>query len=405
MSQPITWQNVNTPDLRGVAAIGGQGAQLINSGFDAFSKILADREATDKANWVQGKDNNTNAFLAAVMKYQDPAAYQQAMADGTLQGMLDSAGAQIDSTKALQAMDGRQALLQDRQIKTQQFQDVQAETKQRDFVNGFKQAITAAADANELDRLREGVTAYAGLGHINGSGAAALAEALTARSNALTGQKMAADKQAAELTHMSEQDKIGWARVAAERANGEARLQAALARAEGKKPSGDEQLLLAREQELKDGPLGSGVMDGSPESIKTLRTALKDMGLTDNAINDVQENVMDAFKGGKFKTTITRPDGVKDVVEFPVPIKAILDAALRTSEVGDGSGFWFTPAWSRRGDKTESALKGILQDPKYIQSLRDAIYLRDAPRYEALDRAAKEGKPIPLGKDTAYPKR
>lgn len=133
MSSPITWRNVEASDLRGAASMLHLAGNSINSGFDKLNQVLQNEQATAEANWKQGKENNTQAFLNSINQYRTPEEYQAALASGALS--TNQYGAQIDQAAARSALDGRLAILQDRAVKAGQFEDQQKAREAKPIVD------------------------------------------------------------------------------------------------------------------------------------------------------------------------------------------------------------------------------------------------------------------------------
>lgn len=122
MAQPITWQNVNAPQIdttRGMAVAGS----FINNGFDKLGEIIKQREAVDAANWNNTKTNNTEEIYRQMAQFDTPEAYQAALKSGAIQSIMGGMGAQYDQAGVRQAMNAQMGILQDRTMKANAFQD------------------------------------------------------------------------------------------------------------------------------------------------------------------------------------------------------------------------------------------------------------------------------------------
>lgn len=112
MGQPITWRNVDAPDLRGSAALMGVAQQGINRGFDQFQNVLQRQQQVDEANWNQVKENNTNELRNQLFAARTPEEAQAIQAQ--IMERMNTLGAQVDQNSIRTAMDGRIPLLQQR---------------------------------------------------------------------------------------------------------------------------------------------------------------------------------------------------------------------------------------------------------------------------------------------------
>lgn len=135
MASPITWRNVEGPDL-GQAMRGMGLAQVgFNAGFDKLNEVVKDQEKVGFDNWDAQKQNNTQAFLEQMRQYRTPEELAAAQASGQLDTQKYSA--QIDRAAVGAALDGRESILQKRGT---------------DGIN-YKTAVDTAADAPILDQI------------------------------------------------------------------------------------------------------------------------------------------------------------------------------------------------------------------------------------------------------------
>jgi len=120
MAQPITWQNINAPQIdtsRGMSVAGS----LFNHGFDKIGEVLKQQEAVGNANWDNTKLNNTNAYMEALASAKTP---EELLAKQDLLAQLrQSAGAQMDMPAVLKATDLRAPELQQRAVAENTFKN------------------------------------------------------------------------------------------------------------------------------------------------------------------------------------------------------------------------------------------------------------------------------------------
>lgn len=138
MAQPITWRNVDAPDLRGAGALMGLAGNSLNTGFDKLGEVLKQRQDIASQNWDQQKVNNTQAFMDTLSKYRTPEEYQAALASGELDRMRQEAGAQIDAAATRTAEEARLPFLQQRVTVQNAFTDSQRVAKEAPLIAGFK---------------------------------------------------------------------------------------------------------------------------------------------------------------------------------------------------------------------------------------------------------------------------
>mgnify|MGYP001765302886 CR=1 FL=1 len=151
MGAPITWRNVEGPDL-GQASRGMALAQIgFNNGFDKLGEVLKAQTDQGLANWDAEKANNTAAFMEQMRQYRTPedfAAAQQA-------GAFDQArfGAQIDRAAINAALDARPGVLQQRGLAEVQYTNAMQDQKDHPDVQAYK-AAAANGDALTMAIIR-----------------------------------------------------------------------------------------------------------------------------------------------------------------------------------------------------------------------------------------------------------
>ena len=157
MAQPITWRNIEAPDMRGVMQGMGIAQQGMNSGFDKLQNVFKTIEDTDKANWEQQKQNNTQAFMNELTKYRTPEELQAAQASGVLDRIRSAYGAQVDANAIRAAEENRIPLLQQRTKAANEYQDYTTDRTQAEDVDRIN-SLVAQGKHNEataeLERLQ-----------------------------------------------------------------------------------------------------------------------------------------------------------------------------------------------------------------------------------------------------------
>ena len=217
---PITWQNVEAPNLRFIAQ-GFNSAQAgISEGFKNLADTLKQETNTNVANWDNQAKNNTEKFYSDVAsQFKTPEEYQAALKSGFIDQLRQQYGPQIDQAGVRKYMDERPGILMDRLTKEQAYGDAQTKRGQRDYINGFAQAIAAAKSGEELDTLRQGLTTYAGLGHVNSEDSAKLVDQAVTRGRTLVTDKQNADKTASDLLSADTNRKVAVGQLNVSRQN------------------------------------------------------------------------------------------------------------------------------------------------------------------------------------------
>ena len=121
MAQPITWRNVDAPSFGEASRMMALAQNGINRGFENFNNILKNEQAIVEANWKQGKENNTNAYLGELLSAKTPE--ELAARQDFLNQMRAGFGAQVDAPAVLKATDERGSVLQNRALSNITYQN------------------------------------------------------------------------------------------------------------------------------------------------------------------------------------------------------------------------------------------------------------------------------------------
>jgi len=143
MAGPITWRNVDAPNLGDPSRTLAMAQGSFNSVFDAFNEQLKRLETTDANNWQVQKQLNTEDQLNWLSQFKTPEEAQAALASGELQNRLAQAGGQIDAKAVRQAEQALIPELQRRVVLDQQFQDQKSDLSERDAVGNIRTLIAA----------------------------------------------------------------------------------------------------------------------------------------------------------------------------------------------------------------------------------------------------------------------
>ncbi len=353
MAQPITWSNINGPALNVGNGMMNSAQQSFGNVFTGLNDVLKKREATDAANWDQGKVNNTNAFLNATQEAKTPEEF--AAKEAQLRQMLGGYGAQVDATAARSALDGRMTALQQRALASIQYNDAAAEDKAK----GIKDIIKSRILENNFDGAK------AILDGMELPNESALYESLK------TGQrKLVTDANADTITQqqiVSNTEKIrqdplkfasdlktAAASQAASYASAEhATAQAERARQEGTKIKNEGSLnALAKAgytEAYKHSILASGVI-GIGKGTDNLATGLKAANIPPEDINGIMMQVQNRFPNG-----IPSGKGADGKPKFsPIPVDFVLRAAQRST------GHWYGEG---HGTNTADLMEEMLKSP------------------------------------------
>ncbi len=111
MGNPITWQNVNSPDGRLVSQLLAGAQQGITGGFDKLGDIITQREAVNQGAADRARDAAGQEFMNQLYGYKNPAELQAARESGVLAQQLAGLDPR-NQAAARAALDARLGTLQ-----------------------------------------------------------------------------------------------------------------------------------------------------------------------------------------------------------------------------------------------------------------------------------------------------
>ena len=357
MVSPITWRNVEMPSIEAATKAMALGQQGINTGFEGFNNLIKQRETTDQANWDQGKLNNTNAFLSASQEAKTPDEF--AAKEAQLRQMLGGYGAQVDSTAARNALDGRMAMLQARAEQDLRYGQLQRTEEQR----GLSTHLATMAANGQTDAVRQILAVHPEL-----EAGAKLATDVKAFDRRLVeeGQKdtrfgfdQAQEKDRALMAPLDRAAKNASIR-ASDASAAHSRAQASRALQESTKIKNEGSLnALAKAgytEAYKQSIMSNGVI-GMGKGTDNLSKGLKDSGIAPEFIKDIMENVQKEFPNG----IPAGKDAKGTPLYKPVPVDFVLRAAQQSTQ------HWRNlPSLNLggMGEHTTETMQNMLKDPK-----------------------------------------
>jgi len=166
---PITWRNINAPDLSQGARIRDSASQSITRGLDKLTQVAGDIRNVGEKNWDLEKQKNTEAALSEIASLQDLDAVTAAQKSGQFDptALRDRFGAQVDASKVLQAVAQRDDVIRSEQTTDWNYQqallkqaDTEATQAEKPAVANINQLISsgeydAAEQALEGSQLRD----------------------------------------------------------------------------------------------------------------------------------------------------------------------------------------------------------------------------------------------------------
>lgn len=168
MANPITWRNINAPAAPSIDTTTADAARLITSGLNGFQNLIKDNSQQQKVQWDAQKESNTNNLLAQIAGTRDLESYGALENTITADGLLSKYGAQVDSLKVLNALNGRDDAIRQDVTEQQTFDDTQVNRGERDLMGNlrtliqtkdFKGAQAGIQEALDSGKLQSGSAA------------------------------------------------------------------------------------------------------------------------------------------------------------------------------------------------------------------------------------------------------
>lgn len=360
MGQPITWRNVDAPDLRGSAALMGVAQQGINKGFDQFQNVLQRQQQVDEANWNQVKENNTNELRNQLFAARTPEEAQAIQAQ--IMERMNTLGAQVDQNSIRTAMDGRIPLLQQR---------AKAEID-------YNNAMTDAKDEPILKRLHaellnDPINAVANLegSGLSDRGRAAFMDQV----RRITSENVQNDRgnvrfQFEKEDHKQKQEKFKDDLLTNAAQRRSAAAQAALAQAHAskithdmnkeKEPGNADALRALKDLEAK-GPMSAGTLDTKEGMAAVVDWVNKNIS-GDAQKQDILYNISKRAQEG----IVIGKDEKGKPIKAPIPATVAIQAIMSSTE---NPLAMVVPGWSRRGDDMDNTLLKAMQDPELLNQI------------------------------------
>lgn len=358
MAQPITWRNVDAPDLRGAASMLHLANTSFNSGFDKLNQVLQNEQATAESNWKVQRDNNTQAFLNSINQYRTPEEYQAALTSGALDP--SKFGAQIDQAAVRSALDGRLAILQDRAVKAINYGNTMTDAKE----DPIKRAATLAI----LSGDKEG---YARIIAENPN--ARFLPEVAGKNRDITHQNVTWDQEARTFDDNLKTNAVRRSLMGAQTNQANAAAENYRADNSDEKVALKTELAALKAQneaaalKIKNSPLDAGTMD-TYEGKKKFAEGLKALGITDSEVID---NIHKSFSRGYGNGVLVGKSDKGEDVRIGLPVATSLEAVA-----GAGKDWMLRPNWfigSNRGGRALDRVKELVSEPSYVSSLQEAI--------------------------------
>ena len=387
----ITWRNVDAPSMQGVISNGMNAAQAgIDSAVGRLQSALDAQNKTVRENWDTRKDLNTQQMAQEILRYSDPTKYMEAVESGAIADKIAGMGAQVDSTRLMQMMDGRLKNLQEREMTNNAFADAQRDRAEKPILD----AVMALKDAGRTKEARVATDAYLASGLLSDAGGSKVSAAIFDRDTLQTKLDQAAESHKANLTHLKNQDKIAQGNLGVAQQNARTHaLQAETARVAaagnlvGQNSERIARIDTAVGKQLHDlNESKSAFEKGSPFGGGTFSKADKEhflsLGKKLGASNDAVSAFLDKIQNEYGTSGTVKIPGTN--TEIPLT-KGMVEAALVSglNKFGSGS-FAEILGWdSPRGGMMMDSLKELVASPgfadKYAEyQLKSAGYSEQA---------------------------
>lgn len=389
MAQPITWQNVNGPNLSEALRPLQAAQSSFNGAFSGLGDILKERSAIEAANAVQLKQNNTQSFLDQVAQLgQTPEQLQAALQSGQVNQLRASYGNDIDKAATRGA---GESLLADRYKQVQaatEFGNTMLNEKTAPIMDRFKQASLREDEAGKEAARAE----YAAAGGKHGADLESFAQN-TARDNLKwneqTKQWVRDEKKfAADILHMQNQDANAAAQTAIAGRNAavnEADLKIRGEEVGFKREDRAEDRIAKVSSALGDvGSRNAASAQGTESIYKAISQNIKNPKTQENARVALGEILLrDAEDARRAKQNPKKDKDGKVVEHIPLTTAAAMAAVLSIEDTP-----WYSPFnWQnfKRDNAGFRAREAMKTGEAATTAQRDSV--RESTLYEQLKRA------------------
>ena len=366
-----TWQTVAAPNFGEASRMIQAAQQNMGAGFDTLNGLLKKQEDLDAANAAVIKNNNTQAFLDQITKFQNTKDFQAAQGSGVFDQMQKQFGDNYDRVAVRAALDGRLAALQGRDLQGEQYKDgmqkaVEAPLMRQALVAslnkdtaGFNKVVAENPNAMFLPEV---LAKNRDLQHQD----VTWQQDATASKDAhlAAGSKLQVDK--AQIGHLGATAKAALINANANAAStSEEKTNLKLQLAATKAQQNAAELL------IKNSPLDAGTMD-TYAGQQAFEKALGDLGLHPAQANAVRQEYTKRFGNGVlvgYKDP-TKPKTKDNEVRIGLPVSTALAGVKGTEDD------WLRANWlgnSYRGANAVDKVLKLMDEPNYVDSLQQAL--------------------------------
>lgn len=166
---PITWRNVDAPNIGDPARTLAMAQGSFNTAMEQLARPLQQIEQTNQANWQNQKVNNTNDVLNFLSGFRTVEEAQAAINGGAVDRMLAGMGSQVDQAAVRQAQRTVLPELQQRYTQGVAYDNAKATEAEKPIVGALtallpdaknrKHLAQAAQQYQEAGMLRSNVVA------------------------------------------------------------------------------------------------------------------------------------------------------------------------------------------------------------------------------------------------------
>ncbi|MCM2973724.1 hypothetical protein [Larsenimonas suaedae] len=162
MAQPITWRNVTAPSTQGASSLFQGAQQSLDNSLGALGRLVDREQKTNRANWENQRNNNTQDVLNQLGQFQSVDEYNAARESGALAQLQNRFGRQVDQSAVRQAMTALPGQLMKRGQAEAEYEDFTRQRDERPLVNQYQSMIAnqdyagAQALLDQHDLLNEG---------------------------------------------------------------------------------------------------------------------------------------------------------------------------------------------------------------------------------------------------------
>lgn len=145
MARPITWQNIDAPDLRGVSGIFAQGNEALSQGLGKLESLAKGQRQQNVSNFDEITKKNTEDVIAGIQNIGSIEELGKARDTGMFenQALAQNYGENIDTKAVREAQLAQEGILQNRSTTNYNYAESQRAQQEKPLIEQYNSLIQA----------------------------------------------------------------------------------------------------------------------------------------------------------------------------------------------------------------------------------------------------------------------